>query len=449
MLLAALPLLGGCAQDILKVQEQVKVGEVFKARDGITAYVNKNKTSEHRVIAHLEMGSIYHLTGDLKESNEAFERAEELMDEIDSSPEYSFSREFKAALTNPEEITYRGTPYDRVMASIYRGINYALMGDFDAARPAFTNAEKRQEEALAARDKQIAEAEREMAKEQYKTDDGNSQTKVANTTYGDLSQFAPYEGFANPFADVLRGAFLLGQSKNAGDWQQARFLFRRAKGLVPGNSFLDQDITIAEQVLQDAPNRTYVFYSTGFAPYLKQVRVDIPYITSGGPRTVNASFPILVPVESMVPNATVTASGSMIQCLEISDMDRIVGADFKAELPLILTRHIGSAVAKKVGSAGANQVAAATDNDLVKLIVSIVGLIYNTAQNKADRRIWATLPKKFFYASFETPDSGTITVNAPGAGSRTVDVSPQGVNIVLVRTMSPGLPMDVRSFTVE
>lgn len=442
-------MLGGCAQDILKVQETAKAGDLITARDGAISYAEKNRTSEHRVIAHLELGSLHHMNNEYELSNRAFESAEKMINQIDNSPKYSFTNEFKAALTNPEEITYRGTPYDRVMASIYRGVNYAMLGNFDAARPAFINAQARQDEALNQRDKQIAEAEKEMAKDKYKAGNGNSQTRLTNTTYGNLSQFQPYEGYANPFADVLYGAFLLGQSRSDDDWGLARGAFRRAKGLVETNTFLDADIMLAGEVLDEAPNRTYVFYSAGFAPYLDQIRIDIPYFTSSGPKTVNASFPILKRWSPMVSNASVNASGSTVQVQTLADMDRIVGADFRAELPLILTRHIGSTVAKELSAAGVNQVAAATDDPWVKLITSLGTIFYKTAQNKADRRIWATLPKRIAYASFDTPEGGVITVNAPGSGSRQVSVSPEGVNIVLVRTTAPGLPMNVQNFKVE
>lgn len=434
--------LGGCSQGIVKAQAKAKAGDIVGAQDLITKYAQKNTKSEHRVIAYLEKGSIFHMAGDYKGSNDAFEIAEGMMEKIDGDPKYSFSRELKAALTNPMEITYRGTPYDRVMSSVYRGINHGLLGEFDAARPAFTKADKMQEAAIAAREKQIAEAEKEGSK--Y-----NSSRDKVGGNYRGLDQFSAYEGFTNPFADAMRGAFMLGQFKNSEDANQARFHFRRALGVEGSNSYLAADLALSESGLTGAPNRTYVFFATGFGPFLEEAKFNFVYATPSGPRNLAAAFPVLKTEPGFVQSLSINAGGQQMTAERVSDMDRIVGADFKAELPLILTRHIASVVAKEVASVGANQAAKQADNAWVQIIVGLGSIIYKSAQNQADIRIWSTLPKQFHYASFETPAEGSITVSGPGAGAQSVQVDPEGVNIVLVRATTPGAPLQVRNFRVE
>jgi hypothetical protein len=77
-----------------------------------------------------EKGLILHYGNQYSESNEVFERAEMLLEELYTK---SVTREL-AALAVTDNITkYRGTSYEAILVNYYKTLNYLLLGDLEGA----------------------------------------------------------------------------------------------------------------------------------------------------------------------------------------------------------------------------------------------------------------------------------------------------------------------------
>jgi len=77
-----------------------------------------------------ELGLVLHYSDQYAESNEAFERAEMLLEELYTK---SVTRELAALAITDNIARYRGQPYEAVLVNYYQILNYLYMGDLDGA----------------------------------------------------------------------------------------------------------------------------------------------------------------------------------------------------------------------------------------------------------------------------------------------------------------------------
>jgi tetratricopeptide (TPR) repeat protein len=83
---------------------------------------------EDDVLYLLEKGLLSHYAGLFNESNDAFERAEVLAEDLYTK---SISREAAALLTSDLVLSYAGSDMERVMINFYRALNYINLGLYD------------------------------------------------------------------------------------------------------------------------------------------------------------------------------------------------------------------------------------------------------------------------------------------------------------------------------
>lgn len=433
----------GCGSTLYEAQAAFKAGDMRAAETLITGYAKRNRRSEHRVIAHIELGSIMFEAGRYSDSARAFQHAEDELLAIDRAPPPSLTEALETTLKNPAEATYLGTPAERVMSATMLGLAYCMLGDFDAARPSFRSAGFWQEDGIVRHRNRIDEAQR-LAESDAQGSALLESVESASRRYED-SFFVGYESVSNSFSDVVQGAFLLGQLAGSSDATDAEFLFGRASAVHPANEYAAADAAIAASIGSSPPDRTYVLYAAGFSPFIIESLFALPVPGVG---IVTAAFPLLVPDRTRSPGPlTVEADGVAFTTELVADMDRIVGADFNADLPVITRRHVAAILARNSIAVG-TRVAGRRIEGIGGALLQLAGLAYNIWQNKADLRSWRSLPKRFMYASFPTPPSGVITIASPPLGAERIEVSPTGVNMVYIRALRPGVPPTVASFRV-
>ena len=114
----------------------------------------------------------------------------------------------------------------------------------------------------------------------------------------------------------------------------------------------------------------------------------------------------------------------------LSEMDRIVQAEFKAEFPYILSREVARTVWKTVAQKQMND-----ENQMAGLVAAIA----QAATTGADLRLWNSLPKDFQLARISTPKDGELTINGEGmAEPLHVKLDSKArFNIVYIRAVSP------------
>ncbi len=143
------------------------------------------------------------------------------------------------------------------------------------------------------------------------------------------------------------------------------------------------------------------------------------------------------------------ADGKTLHTSLVSDMDSVIGLDFKNEMPIIITKTIASTVVKGVAAYAAND-AASRQSDWGGLLTQISTAIYQAAVNIADERTWTTLPKQFQVCHFPTPLDRKIELEAPGGRQRMpVTIDDGVINLVYVKSINFASPLLVTQMKLK
>jgi len=425
-------------------------------------------SSRNALLARLEYASALRAAGRWQASNEVLQEADNLWEQRQAEADVDISDESFATVSKLSMLPYRGRAYDGIMMNLYMALNYMAMGELDNARVQIDRAYHRQQDAVArnaARIEKAQEAARDAAADeeegydaqQAQQDERFQQQK--QDAYAELEQdvqkYAAYSNYVNPYAQFVRGLFLMSCGYDAADAQNAQTIFSTLRGMVPDTTYVDQDAALAQAVSRGGsmPSMTYVLLETGRAPTRDSIRIDLPIFVagkySGGVDYVGAAFPRLKKQDGSTcyRNLTAVADGQSYDTTLLCSMDGVVAQDFKNELPLIITRTLISTGVKASAAYGLSE--ATEGNAIANVISRVAATGYQAYMNEADVRTWLTLPKEVHYCRFETPSSGTVTIRCPDGQQRDVDVNPSAkINLVFVKSVHEGLPPAIHRITL-
>ncbi len=423
-----------------------------------------NANNKDAVIWRLEQGAVLRAAGQYADSNEAFDKAQAKIDDYAQKAKVRVGQEAGALLSNQANLDYEGRSYDGIMLNTYRALNYLALGDPDKARPEIIRAYQRQQDAVEANKKRIAEAqdnvEKSSEKDKAAIEKAQQDTKFQSQLSGvsaNLDGIKAYADYVNPFTVYLDGLFFLANAADASDLERAHKSFERASGYAPDNDYIKQDLALTDAVMQGKPLTpiTYVIFETGCAPSRGQIRVDIPIIISKV-SYVGAAFPTLKMQDSYTPSLTVVADGVGVNSALVASIDSIVATDFKNELPVVITKTIASTITKAVAAYAINDAARQSGgnevglgNNLAGLLTQVVTGVYQAAVNIADERTWTTLPKQFQVARIATPGDRKIDLTTPNGMNTSVIVGDGTVNVVYVKSISAGTPLLISQFKLK
>lgn len=452
--LAVAGLLSGCASGLLPIQDAFRQGDFEAAANKIRGYSDRHDGgTPQTVIALIEHGSMARMVGRFAESDAAFAAAEARMADLDQNPGIGATERISAMARTPDRVAYEGFFYDRQFVATYRALNAMALGNLEDARQHFVRADRWQALAILEnqyRAEQLRE-EQAAARRKFGTfDRAASDPRLASSTrerYGDLEQYEAYAEFANPYVDMLRAVYLMGVAESASDYDVARNLMRRVAGMAPGNSYILEDLDLADTLAQgetDRPDLVYVFFETGLAPFRAQSKISVPvFLVSDRVQIVPIASPYIVFDETYA--RTLHAEG--VSTSVLASVDRIVAAEFRAQLPGLTTRMIAAAAFKVGVQFGVNQALRRSD-PLIRIFAMLGGAIWASASNEADLRTWATLPKEVQYARLDTPTDGRVELTI-GRQIYSVPVEPGGINLVVVRSVRPGFAPLITSTLLE
>ena len=385
--------------------------------------------------------------GQYEDSNKAFETAQEKMDDYAQKAKVRLGQETGALLSNQAELDYEGRAYDGIMLNTYMALNYLALGEPDKARPELIRAYQRQQDAVQDNAKRIEKVQDEAAKNkdsaaiQRAQNDPGLQSQIQNASTN-LNNLKPYAAYVNPFTVYLDGLFFMTDAVDSSDVERARKSFERVTEMAPDNRYVREDLAMVNGLINGRPlaPTTFVIFETGCAPVREQVRIDIPIIVAKV-SYIGAAFPTLKPQGNYVPSLTVTADGKNFGTELVSDMDSVIGLDFKNEMPIVITKTIAATVVKGVAAYAANA-AAGQQSDWAGLFTQIGTAIYQAAVNIADERTWTTLPKQFQACHFPTPSDRKIELKTPGdRQTMAVTIGDGTINLIYVKSINANSPL--------
>ena len=416
---------------------------------------DKNADNKNAVIWRLEQGAVLRANGQYDDSNKAFDAAQQKIDRYAQEARVKISNETGALLSNQAELPYEGRAYDGIMLNTYMALNYLALGEPDKARPELIRAYQRQQDAVEDNKKRIQKIQDQAAKNknsaeiQRAQNDPALQSKIQGAS-ANLNNLKPYAAYVNPFTVYLDGLFFMADAADNSDLERARKSFERVAEFAPDNNYVKENLAMIDKLINGQPlsPTTYVIFETGCAPVRDQVRIDIPIIVTRV-SYIGAAFPTLKPQGNYIPSLTVTADGKNFGTSLVSDMDSVIGLDFKNEMPMVITKTIAATVVKGVAAYGANA-AVGQQNDLAGLFMQIGTAIYQAAVNIADERTWTTLPKQFQACHFPTPPDRKIELETPGERQTIqVTISDGTINLIYVKSIDATGPLLVSQMKLK
>lgn len=422
--------------------------------------VARDAPAQDAVLFALEQGAVARSAARLKESDAALERAYARIQQLGELGAASVSGEVAAAVVNPGILNYRGTAYDRTMLATYKALNAMQAGDMAGARVELKRAQFFQQDAAGHYAERIAksqaafdQAAQARAKKDGAGDYGTARsqddpaTKTAlGTRYDQMrAQFRPYAEWQVPWADLVDGLWRITNAADGSDWTSARDSLRRVIGMAGRNAFLDADIADAEA--NRAPDQVvYVLVEAGIGPELDEFKLNIPAFIPGMP-FVGVAFPILKKMPGCPEGLAVQADGARTELAEVCDFERVVAKDFDTQLPGIVARCIASTLTKAAITCAINQAAKNSGNNWVQVASLISTSAYGIATNRADQRIWESLPKRGLYARIPMPKDRRLSIE--GLSGPPIELCEGAAVAVWARAPQAGSPAAVSVFRLH
>jgi hypothetical protein len=393
---------------------------------------SKNPKGED-LLWSMQLGSLERINQNHTQSNDYFDKAEQMLNYFDYQNETIDS--FAAIATSDNIIPYVGEEYDGIMINTYKALNFMALGNNKLARVEFNRALDRQRRAKEKFTKEIAKLQEELDKEQAKEDsqvkenvDNPEIDQLITDRYPGLYNFKAYPDFINPFSTYIAGIFF----NLIGDHSKAAPLLKEAYGMVSDNEYLAQDIAITEQVLdgqKEFKDTVWVIFENGMGPVKDEFRIDIPlFAKTEKVKYVGIALPKLEFREQAYPSLSITAAGQNYTTEQVADMDRVIQTEFEKDFKGILTRTIISTTSK-----AAAQYTLDKKGDSSAQLASFLVAAYQFATTAADVRIWTTLPKDFQVARFPIPADRTITINPSGGQSFQIEIPPCKNSLIYVK----------------
>jgi hypothetical protein len=370
----------------------------------------------------LQLGSLERVRQNHQQSNDYFDKSEEMLNYFDYQNKTVDSAISIAVSENV--IPYLGEEYDGIMVNTYKALNFMTLGDNELARVEFNRALDRQRRAKENFAQEIAKLKDELdqaeekEKSQVKKNAENPEIKeLIAERYPALSEFEAYPDFVNPFTTYIAGIFfnLIGDYSKSGD------LIKESYGMVSDNEYVAKDMAVTEQVLDgqaELKDTVWVVFENGMGPIKEEFRIDIPlFVATDKIKYIGIALPELKFREQAYPYLLITAACESYKTQVVASMDRVIQTEFKKDFQGILTRAIISATAKAVA-----QYSLADDESTSGAIASVLMGVYTYATTAADVRIWSTLPKDFQVARLPMPSDRLVNVEPPGAESLQIEI---------------------------
>lgn len=393
--------------------------------------VEKSNNGSSRLLYLYEKGLILHYANRFEESNEVFEEAERILDELYTR---SLSREIGALFTSDTMVEYRGERYEAAFVHYYQILNYLYLNRLDDA---------------------VIECRQLNHKLQLFEDLGDS----------------PFRN--DPFLQHLTGMVYL----EAGDRVDADVSLRIAELIYERNgrqmpAYLCQDLLAVARSYGDReaverysecvpPDYTAgadsgilnLFLECGYVPGKVEESVSLPIFKedldhdynndqfaevlakryhSVHRSNVKVDYWLKVSLPSMLPDPSGIARARIIAETDVKSVHTAtVEVDFGSLAMQSFEQRQGTILLKTVARALTKYLAKKKTEEKSGEVAGWVVNIFNAATETADTRSWSTLPEKILATRLVLPaGTHTLTINLlDDAGRRIDSVTLNNINI--------------------
>jgi hypothetical protein len=374
------------------------------------------------VLYLLEWGLLLHYAGDYAKSNDVFERAEVLSEDLYTR---SVSREAAALVTSDAVLEYVPKPHEQTLINYFRALNYVFLDDKEGALVECRKAVEK----LLLYSEQDARPYRRDAFIEYLTGilyewDGevnDAFISYRNAVWGywiyeqqfgiespptlscDMLRTAGSLGF-DDVATMFEGGKEAACSEAAEDPSLAKLVIFVEQGFVPAKQEWSVNIPILKSETGDARLHPYDFsYHIHSRVYDRAYDVgDVAYF-------LRVALPAYPEVDEPGRAPVLTLDSLRIQPSLAEDIFAVARKELRHDMPRIVSKTLARAIIKY---AAADKV-----EDKYGVIWGKIANLAGAATERADLRSWLSLPRTIHIAiAHVAPGPHEITVGSPAAG---------------------------------
>ncbi|HNY27195.1 MAG TPA: hypothetical protein PKH31_07405 [Candidatus Sumerlaeota bacterium] len=459
--------LGGCEsftnynKEMAGPQQLFASGNLPAARQEV---VNRMSTDETRLNPWLELGVIDHTSGAFDNSNQALQKAADLVRTREQKAVVSLSETAAGAATlivNEKSQPYPGEAFERVLIHTYLAMNYALQGDWEKARVEARRSWTRQQEIEETTQKQQAAARNEAARSKQKVDAASLGNEL-NRVYADQEGIAARElnAYRNAFSHVVSAVVY----RANGDFNEAYVELKRAVELRPKAPVLgpllietaaaggfQEDLprwesqfqlraTDVLRVQKERPAELVIFFENGWAPRKEEIIVPLP--TPVG--IIKLAIPKYQPQPGFSRALTVEAGGQTATSTLLGDVEAQAVRSLRDRMPTYVIKMIVRITARTLAENELRKKAQKQGGDAGFILAFLFSSAVNIALEQADLRAWSLLPRDLQVARLRLPAGQTtvrLQLDGQANASREVPLNLKtgAPNVMLARSTGAAL----------
>lgn len=334
-----------------------------------------------------------------KESDSVFE---EFNKRNLSSTDSSITRETTGLLFGHGVNSYKPYMMDSLFVSYYQIWDLLAMQDFDNARVVINQSYNRQ---------QNMSIEYKKLIEENKDKINTENTELQNIINSNTADWLAFTDIMNPALMYLSGIYFL----TTGDFENATTYLKRASGMVPDNTFIKQDLELAQQ--HKKPNNIiWTFSETGFAPRLHEKNAGL-FLPPIGMIYFSFSEPISSTKSIKPQNAQMLANVDAMFMTEYGEY----------RVNEILRSYTNAA------SKATLQATMYNSHSSSAPLMGILSSIYTVSSSNTDVRTWATLPQYIYLSRIENTKSNLNNLDVNDTIKSKLKAG--GNNLIYVRTV--------------
>ena len=379
MTLALLTVLPGCASQgalLDRVDSDLGSGQPERALESLEGLSDSGR---NRSLYWLNRGMLLRMSGDIDGSIAAFERAKDIIGELQA---ISVSETLAAWAVAEDSGTYVPPTHEHLLLHVYQALNFLQRGDMDSARV----------EAL-----QIDLGLRRI-------DPANGRAPRGGDAFPRYLSGVIFEA-AGDWSDALiayRKAYQAYQRQNAPvprDLQLALIRFTDFQGLSDERDGYLREFGIDAWEPVDPRRQTatlVIVLHDGQAPRLREEGVVLPHPSEN--RLLRVSLPALQARPSSLTSARLVVAGRETEAELADQIADNADRWLSSLLPGITARVVARNVARDVATRQLEQ-----ENELLALLFNVAG----TVVDNADVRSWRSLPHRLYLVRVEVPAGPT------------------------------------------
>jgi len=318
-----------------------------------------------------------------------------------SETDSSITRETAGLLFGQGVNSYKPYMMDSLFVSYYQILDLLAMHDLENARVVINQSYNRQQNMSIEYKKLIEENKDKINAES---------SELKNIMDTNTADWLAFNDIMNPALMYLSGIYFL----TTNDYENAITYLKRASGMVPDNTFIKQDLELAQKHIKPQ-NISWTFTETGFAPRLHERNAGI-FLPAVGMIYFSFSEPVF-------SNKSVKPQNAQM----LANVDAMFITEYGEYRINEILRSYTSAVSKAT-----MQATMYNSHSSSAPLMGILSSIYTISSSNSDVRTWATLPQYIYVSRIENTKSNLNNLDVNDTIKS--ELKAGGNNLLYVRT---------------